>query len=417
MMQNTLHNPDQFMFDLRQILSQGRKRIGILIGAGAPVSISVDAEGNQEEGGEPLIPDVARLTTKVLDQLSAKDKEIVDAQIEDIGGNPNIEAILTRLRQLSQAIGNFKIGGVDGGEFGGIADTICQKIGEIVAAKLPRSSNPYTELISWIGGTQRSHAVEIFTPNYDLLLEEAFEKAHSPYFDGFTGAHKPFFDPVSIASDTLPSRWSRVWKIHGSLGWDVQENTVVRTGNRCATKLIYPDHLKYDQITRQPYSSLFARLSDFLTTPDSLMLCTGFSFFDSHILAVIDEALSANAHTALWAFQFKQLSDETNAVELAKRRSNASVFARDGAVVNGLTGNWQPGLLKDAFAERIRKTYWNRNEENGEFILGDFASFTRFLAYSQANDLSHESADNNSDPVGKELDEESIQSPKEDAQQ
>ena len=30
---HTFHNPDRFMSDLRQILSQGRKRIGLLIGA------------------------------------------------------------------------------------------------------------------------------------------------------------------------------------------------------------------------------------------------------------------------------------------------------------------------------------------------------------------------------------------------
>ena len=30
----TIHNPDRYMADLRQILSQGRKRIGVLIGAG-----------------------------------------------------------------------------------------------------------------------------------------------------------------------------------------------------------------------------------------------------------------------------------------------------------------------------------------------------------------------------------------------
>jgi hypothetical protein len=40
---DTVHNPDRFMADLRQILSQGRKRIGILIGAGGPLSVRVDA--------------------------------------------------------------------------------------------------------------------------------------------------------------------------------------------------------------------------------------------------------------------------------------------------------------------------------------------------------------------------------------
>ena len=183
---------------------------------------------------------------------------------------------------------------MDGVGYNAMAERICQKIGCIVASPLPKSPNPYTDLVSWIGGTHRDHPVEIFTPNYDLLLEEAFERTRLPYFDGFTGAHKPFFDPTSISDDTLPPRWSRLWKIHGSLGWHASGDVVIRTGSREATALIYPDHLKYDQITRQPYSALFERLRTFLMTPDSLLLCTGFSFLDAQITAVLDEALAAN---------------------------------------------------------------------------------------------------------------------------
>jgi hypothetical protein len=43
-MDTTVHNPDRYMGDLRQILAQGRKRIGLLIGAGAPASIQYNRE-------------------------------------------------------------------------------------------------------------------------------------------------------------------------------------------------------------------------------------------------------------------------------------------------------------------------------------------------------------------------------------
>ena len=99
-----------------------------------------------------------------------------------------------------------------------------------------------------------------------------------PFFDGFSGAHRPFFDPASISTDELPRRWPRVWKLHGSLGWEVKGNGVVRTGRRDSTKLIYPDHLKYDEIRELPYSALFERLREFLMTPDSLLLCSVFRF-------------------------------------------------------------------------------------------------------------------------------------------
>ena len=385
----TVHNPDRFMVDLRQILSQGRKRIGLLIGAGAPVAIRVNANGKLDEKGDPLIPDVARLTTSVVESLEENDRKVVDTIVPELGDNPNIETILTRIRQLSQAIGAAEVHGLNGEAYESLAERICDKIGARVAPSLPEEPNPFTELVSWIGGTHRDHPIEIFTPNYDLLVEEAFERARLPYFDGFSGSHRPFFDSASISDNLLPARWSRIWKIHGSLGWEDHQDTIVRTGSREATRLIYPDHLKYDQITRQPYSALFERLRSFLTTPDSLLLCSGFSFFDAHITAVLDEALAANAHTAILAFQYKPLEEEALAVDLAHRHPNMSVYARNGAVIFGVRGKWQPGQPPTKEWENIRRTFWSFDgaENGGEFLLGDFAKIARFFALAQSSDL------------------------------
>jgi len=387
MAQTTAHNPDRYMADLRQILSQGRKRIGLFIGAGAPVALRVNAQGELDPSGDPIIPDVARLTTHVIESLEASDKLVIDALLPELGIEPNIETILTRIRRLSQAIGLSKIHGLNASGYEELAQRICDLIGVRVAPSLPAESNPYTELVSWIGGTHRDHPVEIFSPNYDLLTEEAFERAELPYFDGFSGSHKPFFDPTSMSNDTLPTRWSRLWKIHGSLGWDVINGKVIRTGSRDATKLIYPDHLKYDQITRQPYSAMFERLKDFLSTPDSILLCTGFSFFDSHITAVLDEALEANKHTAIFAFQFKSLGEEKNAVELATGRPNMSVYANDGAVIHGVKGKWLPGKDPSDDWLSIRRTFWDQSS-SAKFILGDFAQLARFFALSKSTDFS-----------------------------
>ena len=389
MTEPTTHNPDRYMVDLRQILSQGKKRIGLLVGAGAPVAVRVNSEGKLDHDGNPLIPDVAMLTKVVIDGLESVDKTVIGTLVSELGESPNIETILTRVRRLSQAIGRAEVHGLNGDGYNALAERICSKIGEIVAPSLPNETNPFSELVSWIGGTHREHPIEIFTPNYDLLIEEALERARLPYFDGFTGAHRPFFDPASISEDLLPARWSRVWKIHGSLGWEVKEDTIIRTGSRKATQLIYPDHLKYNQITRQPYSALFERLREFRTTPDSLLLCTGFSFFDAHIKAVLDEALAANTHTAIFAFQFRSLSEENSAVKLGLRRPNLSVYARDGAVIFGVQGKWQPGQPPSDEWKNIRSTFWKFGsaDSSGEFLLGDFAKLARFFALAQASEF------------------------------
>ena len=92
--------------------------------------------------------------------------------------------------------------------------------------------------------------VEFFTTNYDLLLEQALEDCRVAYFDGFTGVRRPFFDIRAMEEDRLPSRWARVWKLHGSLNWYHHPNRGVLRGTQSENELqrvIHPSHLKYEE--------------------------------------------------------------------------------------------------------------------------------------------------------------------------
>jgi hypothetical protein len=146
--------------------------------------------------------------------------------------------------------------------------------------------------------------------------------------------------------------------------------------------------LKYDLTQKQPYSSLFERLKQFLLTPDTLLLTTGFSFRDAHVCAVIDEALTTNANTAVLAFQFNLIAQESPAVKLALDRPNVSVYAADGAVISGVEGKWRPGELPKNW-ESIRATFWGKRSGDADslFLLGDFVSFARFCALAHATEM------------------------------
>ncbi|QXO65478.1 SIR2 family protein [Morganella morganii] len=384
----TFHNPDRFMSDLRQVLSQGRKRIGILVGAGAPLAISVNENNEIDSNGQSLIPGVEVLTQRATSGLSTIQAEAVEAIKVSLGSTANIESVLSRIRLLEQALGKTEVQGLDSEGYKQLGKEICNKIAEIVGVCLPKGRNAYTDLIAWITGTVRSSSVEIFTTNYDFLFEEAFERVRSPYFDGFSGGSKPFFDPVSVAGDDLPARWTKLWKMHGSLGWALEDGAVVRGYGREAAELVYPDHLKYDLTQKQPYSALFERLKRFLLTPDSLLLTIGFSFRDAHICAILDESLAMNANTAVLAFQYQTLAKEEPVVKLASDRPNLSVYAADGAVIGGVLGEWRPGELPKNWGS-IRESFWAPRWPNEPdlFLLGDFAAFARFCALAQANDL------------------------------
>jgi hypothetical protein len=306
---------------------------------------------------------------------------------EDLGSHPNIEKILSRARSLGDVLSGKKVSDLDGAGYAKLAEMVCSKIGEIVDVVLPSDAHSYLALAGWVGGANRANAVEIFTTNYDLLIEEAFERHRKPFFDGFSGGHRPFFDSASVLADDLPPRWTRIWKLHGSLGWDLEEGrgddvVVVKTFNRATSRLIYPTHLKYDQVQRQPYASLFERLRRFLLCPDSLLICSGFSFSDRHITAVIDESLSANPSAAVFAFQFGDLLRESGALELARRRSNMSVYSPTSAVVNCIEAEWRVGEPPHKDWEPTRRLYWDASGAGspGRFLLGDFSALARFIA-------------------------------------
>lgn len=375
----TVHNPDQYMMELRTIVAQGRKRLGFLIGAGA-------AAGLKKPGTtDPLIPAIKQLTKLVLDDLPEEFAPAIKA-ILDKDANANIEAILSRVRTLSRVLDNDEVAGLNGEGYGKLSEEICTRIGKAVNVRLPSGETPFRHLVNWITGTDRDHPIEIFTTNYDLLFEEAMESSQAPFFDGFAGAREPFFDGVAVEHNDLPARWTRLWKLHGSVGWKAGENQeTIRTGETSATHLIFPEHQKYDQTQKAPYVALFDRLQAFLRTPDTLLIASGFSFFDTHVSAKVDEALAANPTASVFAFQYGGLAHHDAAARIASRRPNFSVYASDKAIINGVTGDWRPGDPPSRDWAPIRSSYWGGGgEDASRFLLGDFSALAQFLALSKS---------------------------------
>ena len=381
----SVHNPDQYMAALRSIIAGGRKRLGLLIGAGAPAGMAKD------DGKYPLIPAVEGLTKQVLDVLGPKYGAQIAALLDELKPKKDIETVLSRVRALSKVIGKTTVHGLDAAGYEAFGTDICAEIGKVVDVRLPKGNSAYTDLVNWIIGTSRENAVEIFTTNYDLLFEETFERAHAPYFDGFTGGREPFFDPVSVASGDLPSRWTRLWKLHGSLGWCPGEfGDVIRTGKSSHTHLVFPEHLKYDQTQKAPYTALLDRLKTFLSTSDTLLISIGFSYADAHVAARISEGLAANASSSVFAFQYRTLAEETAACDLAGKQPNFSIYARDQGMMNGVAGKWQlPTDLPSKDWGPIRSTYWGKTDPAGpeHFLIGAVEPFARFFASSRTEQI------------------------------
>jgi len=387
---NYVQDPHKQVGYLQQCLSSDKKPLGLFLGAGCPMAIRTGGEI-----GPPLIPDIDGITQAVRDALSKCEEcgpllSNVDDHFKKDGHNDaNVEEMLSHIRALRAVAGNDSVRGLSAADLEKLDEKICQTIHELADKVLPNAETPYHRIASWIDAIVREKPVEIFTTNYDLLMEQAFDDRRVPYFDGFAGVRKPFFDIRAIEEDMLPPRWARLWKLHGSINWyQVPTKGVFRgtTNEEGLKRVIHPSHLKYEESRRMPYLAMIDRLRAFLKQPTATLVLCGYSFRDEHINEVIVQGLQYTQTAIAFALLFGRMAEYPKASKLARERSNLSLLARDGAVISSGDAKW---LEKDAESVSEDAGGWvgwtpiDPANENGkrmaEFHLGDFATFGQFL--------------------------------------
>lgn len=385
---------------IQQALSQNRKPLGIFLGAGCPLAIRI--------GSDPLIPDVAGLTKIVTDKLKGNgsqsfcDKLISQMKEEDGLANPNIEDILSQVRGLKQVAGKGKVRDFVKQNLEDLDNEICKQISGVVNKELPNKDSPYHNLAIWARSIPRIMPLYVFTTNYDLLAEQAFEETSCPYFDGFVGSKKAFFDLGTVENDQLlHSRWCRLWKIHGSINWKIDsEKGIIRSdkieGNE--NYLIYPSHLKYDQSRKMPYLAMLDRLKQFILTQSAVLFISGYSFSDDHINDVIVQGLQSNPTAMAFGLLFGKLeggTDYSKAKHCASQVPNLTLIAFDKGIIGRQEGEWtlnNDDVISEIPAMVVKKSIKEEGDGAGkkeiksyEFGLGDFAKFGQFLKEMSVN--------------------------------
>jgi hypothetical protein len=373
-------------------------RIAFLLGAGCPLAI--------RENGEPLIRDIAGLTELVKESLT-KESETKDvanglwSRVEGCGiSKPTIEDLLSHARTLLSICGDSGIDGFSKKELEAFDQATCATVRKAASKSLPPEGTPYHTLASWIQSIYREHAVEIFTTNYDELMEQALENRGVPYFDGFVGAASAFLDLDSMVDDDLPARWARLWKMHGSINWWLTKKEQVRRSRdkiEGEQLLIYPSHLKYDQSRQMPYLAMLDRLRVFLRSHQSVVVTCGYSFVDEHINAYLAQGLAGNPNASCLALIFGDLSSVPDAIKLAKRHANLTVMAADGGVIGTVERPWccddKDSNPSYSIAVTKQPLPGRSAAPDGQckWLLGDFAVFGALLASQLSNrDAEHE---------------------------
>jgi len=392
------HDPRVEIEKLRGQLSSHDTPLAFLFGAGT--SCCVD---RATAPGEPLVPPVAGLTAlceTAVSSLSASHAKAwadLSGDLKARGLPVNVETVLSQFQMIIDALPDGQsLLGLTKTELIAVTTTIRGTIGRAAHpsdADIPKTL-PHDNFAGWVAGTTRRHPVEVFTTNYDILIERALEAHRQPVFDGFVGSYRPFFHPASLSlRDVAPGvGWTRVWKIHGSINWHWDSTNasrrIVRTEPADAGELILPSHYKYDESRKQPYLALLDRLSRFLTQENAVLVTCGYSFGDQHINSVLFDALDNHPRTHIFGLRYAEPGEEEELVRRALARPNFLIYGPATAVVDRRRDVWRllhpvddatAGLIDVAFDSDAQPEP-DKPALTGRCRLGDFNFLARFLA-------------------------------------
>lgn len=185
--------------------------------------------------------------------------------------------------------------------------------------------------------------INIFTTNYDNLLEMALEKNHIDYFDGFEGRINPEFSTsnygklickhTEVSGRVSESVSVNLFKIHGSIYWKQENDRIIFDDckNRimaisCAASeeefldkyndlaIVNPEKNKFNStVMNSNYYDQIRMFANELERQNTILIAFGFSFADEHIMHILSRALSSNPTFTLLLFPFCQ--DDLNRFE------------------------------------------------------------------------------------------------------
>ncbi|MES9901765.1 MAG: SIR2 family protein [Sedimenticola sp.] len=413
------HDPTEYIKGLQQLLISDKKRIAFLFGAGTSLA-------KKDKNKSISVPAISEITSKIEKELNKKENykkalEEIKNELQNQNFAYNIETILSNIEQKINIIGDGTLNGLKEIDFQKLLTEFKKQVREMVSVHkdVLKGDNInyliHKDFAEWIGKSDRKYPVEIFTTNYDYLFELGLEAKKIPYYDGFTGSFQPFFNSESVDNLNFISNQTKLWKLHGSLGWHLNGDTkqVLRKDSDSDDILIYPSILKYDESKKQPYMALMDRLSNFLQEPDTVLITCGYSFGDEHINDRIMTALGTNttAHVIALFYDLKRkdkkkeylLTEDSPLSKLAKSNGKLSVFGCKNAVIGGQYGKWKlkrepdnydtdkldiyfdsdapidqniPKKNDDVNLERKGEEKWTGE---GELSLPDFTKFVSFL--------------------------------------
>ena len=238
--------------------------------------------------------------------------------------------------------------------------------------------------------------VNIFTPYYDTLIEQAADAEGIVLIDGFVGTIRRIFRPESYDHDlyfpaeTTEGRVHRLdrvihlYKLHGSINWcagdpdwDNPYGVSIQSipEDDTTSVLIYPTPTKYGETLGMPYSELLRRFAWATVRPQTTLFVIGYGFGDDHINAIILQSLAIPSFTLVIVDPFVPDSDHSADKFVARLRAEKDrrVWIFSGETLgkfDGFVKNVLPDLRDEEILEKVMKTYRSLRPETSVTTAG-----------------------------------------------
>lgn len=342
-------------------LSQS-EHLSLLIGSGFSLAACQIAKAQENNGMPEIEFSVFKDQIKTASEQSAKRSMRGNANIEDQIRTANelikgLEICCTNknnegdglIQKINQLKNELQTGLIN------FANQILLSERTIVCSNLKEENKEVSEylmnfLISFTSRSATRERLNIFTTNYDRIIEYSAEMAGIRLIDRFLGTINPIFrssrldvdmhyNPPGIRGEPRYLEGvARFAKLHGSLDWIMQGDVVKRIAlpygadsiekysNTDSTLMIYPNAAKDRETSEYPYVEIFRDLAAAVCRPNSTLVLYGYSLGDQHINRVIEDMLTIpSTHLVIISW-----SDEGNRIkrfyERVKRPAQISLL-------------------------------------------------------------------------------------------
>lgn len=246
-------------------------------------------------------------------------------------------------------------------------------------------------LISFASRTATKERLNLFTTNYDRVLEYGLDEAGILTLDRFIGKLKPImrfhridldyhYNPPGIRGEPrYVEGVVKFTKLHGSIDWAFENNQIVKIplpfgaqvdenyfGNPYDKVVIFPNSSKAVETSYFPYSELFRDFSTAICRPNSVLVTYGYGFGDSHINRIIKDMLTIPS-THLLIISYDRASDRIkNFVEKCNHSQLTLLIGAELANFENLVTYYLPKPAIDRITDRRAKILEKRGKSDNK---------------------------------------------------